>query len=237
MLRTLLGTDLLIEQQSTNAFNLDTVLLAHFIKIPAKSKLVLDVGTGNGALMLYLSKKTNAKIIGIEIQEERYLQAIKNIEINQLTNRLSCLHDDYKRVVFKNVDCIISNPPFFKISEKANLNESEDMTIARHEVSLNLEDLVATVSKQLKFGGHFFMIHRPDRISEIIKTLTKFQLEIKRIRFVHPYIDSKANHVLIEAIKNGNEGLTLEPPLILYIEKHIFTKELVEIYGGKTHVT
>jgi tRNA1(Val) A37 N6-methylase TrmN6 len=237
MLRTLLGTDLLIEQQSTNAFNLDTVLLAHFVKIPVKSRVVLDVGTGNGALMLYLSQKTNAKIIGIEIQEERYLQAIKNIEINQLSHRLSVLNEDYKEINFKDVDCIISNPPFFKVSEKANLNKNEDMTIARHEIALNLENLIIQVTKHLKFGGHFFMIHRPDRIAEIIKTFAKYQLEIKRIRFVHPYLDAKANHVLIEATKNGNEGLTLEPPLILYIEKHIFTKELIEIYGGKPHVT
>ncbi len=237
MRRTLLGTDLLIEQQTTNAFNLDTVLLANFIKIPAKTKLILDVGTGNGALMLYLSQKTKAKIIGIEVQEERYVQAVKNIELNHLSDRLSCIHKNYNQIEYKNVDCIISNPPFFKLTEKANINESEDSAIARHEILLNLEELIFNVSKHLKFGGHFFMIHRPDRLVEIIKVMSKNQLEIKRLRFVHPYVDAKANHVLIEAIKNGNEGITLEPPLILYTDKHIFSKEIIKIYGGDPHVT
>jgi tRNA1(Val) A37 N6-methylase TrmN6 len=127
----------------------------------------------------------------------------------------------------------VSNPPFFKVTESSNLNESEDDTIARHEVMLSLKELIESVSKALKFGGHFFMIHRPDRFAEIVSTLNDYQLEIKRVRFVHPYLNQKANHVLIEAIKNGQPGMTLEPPLILYYEKHILTKEMVDIYGGR----
>jgi len=77
------------------------------------------------------------------------------------------------------------------------------------------------------------MIHRPDRFAEIVEVMNRYQLEIKRVRFVHPYIDQKANHVLIEAIKNGQPGMKLEPPLILYCGKHILTKEMVDIYGGR----
>jgi tRNA1(Val) A37 N6-methylase TrmN6 len=237
MLRTLLGTNLWIEQNSRQAFNLDTILLANFSKVPAKSKTVVDIGTGAGALMLYLSQKTRAKIIGIEIQETRHQQAIKNIAINHLESRLSCVLSDIKDVQLKDVDYIVSNPPFFKVSEKANLNESEEEQIARHEIKLNLDDLAKHASRILKFGGRFSMIHRPDRFAEITQVFNQYQLEIKRIRFVHPYLTEEPNHVLIEAMKNGNPGMTVEPPLILYIEKHILTKEMIEIYGGIEHVT
>lgn len=237
MVRTLLGTSLMIEQNSKQAFNLDTILLAHFVKIPAKSKSVLDIGTGAGALMLYLSQKTRAKIIGVEIQEERFLQASFNITLNHLEKQCSAVLSNIKTYENKNLDCIVSNPPFFKVNEKSNLNEDLEDTIARHEVELNLDELAKHASRLLKFGGKFFMIHRPDRFAEIIDVLHQYQLEVKRVRFVHPYIDEQANHVLIEAMKNGNPGVVLEPPLILYYEKHILTKELVEIYGGNTHVT
>jgi tRNA1(Val) A37 N6-methylase TrmN6 len=233
MLRTLLGTNLWIEQQSRQAFNLDTILLAHFVKVPAKSKTIMDFGAGAGAVMLYLSQKTKAKIIGVEIQEDRYLAALHNIKLNELGNQLSCIHQDVKTLEYKDIDCVVSNPPFFKVTETSNLNENEDDTIARHEVMLNLNELIQSASRVLKFGGHFFMIHRPDRFAEIVEVMHAHQLEIKRVRFVHPYLDQKANHVLIEAIKNGQPGMTLEPPLILYCGKHILTKEMVDIYGGR----
>ncbi|MBU1142624.1 MAG: methyltransferase [Firmicutes bacterium] len=237
MLRTLLGTNLMIEQKGRQAFNLDTILLANFVKVPAKTKTLMDFGTGAGALMLYMSKKTKASIIGIEIQEDRYYQALYNIKLNHLESQVSVLNQDVRKLEMKNVDCIISNPPFFKVSESSNTNESEDDTIARHEVMLTLDELIQSVSRTLKFGGHFYMIHRPDRFAEIISVMNKYQMEVKRVRFVHPYLNSHANHVLIEAIKNGQPGMVLENPLILYIEKHILTKEMVDIYGGRKHVT
>lgn len=235
MLRSLLGTQLMIEQKSRTAFNLDTILLSDFAKIPYRSKVVLDVGTGAGPIMLYLSQKTNAKIIGIEIQEDRFLQARHNININHLEHQCSVIHQDIKLLDMKDVDCIVTNPPFFKINETSNVNESLDDTIARHEMTLDLESLIETASRLLKYAGYLTMIHRPDRFAEIISVMNRNHMEIKRVRFVHPYINDKANHVLIEAVKKGAPGMMLEPPLILYVEKHIPTKELVEIYGGRSY--
>ncbi len=232
MKRSLLGTDLQIEQEGRQAFNLDTILLQSFVKIPQKSKTVLDLGTGVGPLMLYLSKKTKAKIIGVEIQEKRYVQALKNIELNDLQSRLSVLHMDIKDLKMKDVDVIVSNPPFFKVSETSNVNLDEEDTIARHEVMLNLSDLMKVVSKTLKFGGYFYMIHRPDRLEEIMTLCQNENMSVKRIRFVHPYLHHEANHVLIEVMKWGNPGLKVEKPLILYVEKHVLTKEMVDIYQG-----
>lgn len=236
-MRTLLGSNLIIEQNQRDAFNLDTVLLANFALVPAKTKCILDIGTGSGALMLYLSEKTRAKIIGVEIQESRYLQAVYNIELNDLMDQLTCVHQDIKTFQHKKVDYIISNPPFFKVNESSKLNQHEEHTIARHEMTLTLEDLAKHVSRLLKFGGKFSMIHRPERFAEIVETFNKYQLTIKRIRFVHPYIDKKPNHLLIEAVKNGHFGVVVEPPLIIYRDKHVLTEEMIKIYGGHHHVT
>ncbi len=233
MLRTLLGTDLWIEQNSRQAFNLDTILLQHFTHIPVKAKTILDVGTGVGPLMLYLSKKTKAKIIGIEIQESRYLQALKNIQLNHLEHQLSCLHQDIKTCMLKDVDMIVTNPPFFKTSETSNKSEDEEDLIARHEVTLTLEELIQSSSRILKFGGYLTMIHRPDRFAEMVDLLNRYDFSVKRIRMVHPYLNHPANHLLIEAMKNGNPGMKVEPPLILYVDKHILTKDMVDIYGGR----
>jgi len=237
MARTLLGTNLLIEQESTQAFNLDTILLADFIKVPYRSKTVVDFGTGTGAIMLYLSYKTKAKIIGVEIQEKRYLQAKKNIEINKLENQLSVINQDILSFNMQDVDCIISNPPFFKVSDRSNTSLSMDEKIARHEILIDLEGLIKKASKCLKYGGYFYMIHRPDRLIEIMTIMKNHQMEIKRVRFVHSFSTEIAQHVLILATKNGQSGLKVEAPLIIYESKHIHSKEMKEIYGGRSYVT
>lgn len=225
----------MIEQKSRTAFNLDTILLSDFVKIPYRSKVILDIGTGAGPVMLYLSQKTKAKIIGVEIQEDRFLQASHNIQLNHLESQCSVIHQDIKTLMMKDVDVIVTNPPFFKINETSNVNDSIDDTIARHEVSLSLEELIESASRILKYAGYFVMIHRPDRFAEIVSVMNRYHMEIKRVRFVHPYVDDKANHVLIEAVKKGSPGMMLEKPLILYVEKHIPTRELVEIYGGRSY--
>jgi tRNA1(Val) A37 N6-methylase TrmN6 len=238
MRRTLIGTDLLIEQEPDQAFNLDTILLAHFIKVPLRAKQILDFGTGTGALMLYMSLKTKAKITGIEIQKNRYDKALLNIEINHLGDRLRCMHKDINDITtndFKDVDLVISNPPFFKLEAHDKQNISEEKTIARHEVFINLETIIKKASLCLKYGGSFQMIHRPERLAEIISLMHAHQLEIKRLRFVHPYLNKPANHVLIESVKNGQSGLKLDPPLILYKKQHELTNDLNKIYKGEDY--
>jgi tRNA1(Val) A37 N6-methylase TrmN6 len=237
MARTLLGTNLQIEQVSSHAFNLDTILLADFIKVPYRAKKIADFGTGAGALLLYLSQKTNAKIIGVEIQESRYLQALYNIHLNKLEDRLSVVHQDIIDFDERDLDCIVSNPPFFKVTESSLTNQSLDEKIARHEIMIDLERLIQKVSKSLRYGGHFFLIHRPDRLIEMIEIMKNHQMEIKRIRFVHSFLHEHAQHVLVHATKNGQSGLKVEAPLIIYEEKHIHSKEMKEIYGGRSYVT
>ncbi len=237
MKRALIGSKLVVDQDRGHAFNLDTVLLADFVKLTYRIKHVIDVGTGNGTIALYLSEKTKAKITAIEIQESRYHKAVKNVQLNRLEKQIDVVHQDYLQTKYQYVDAIICNPPFFKLNEKSIVNEDESIMIARHEITLDLENLIRKVSEQLKFGGKFFMIHRPDRLSEIYEYTRKYQLEIKRMKFVHPYIDKTANHVLVECVKQGGRDMTLEPPLILYKDKHLMTEQAKKILGGDFNVT
>lgn len=227
----------MLDQDRGHAFNLDTVLLADFVKLTYRIKHVIDVGTGNGAIALYLSEKTKAKITAIEIQKNSYQKALKNVQLNQLENKIEVIHQDYLQTNYQRVDAIICNPPFFKVNEKSIVNEDESIMIARHEITLDLENLIKKVSDQLKFGGKFFMIHRPDRLSEIFEYTKQYHLEIKRMKFVHPYIDKTANHVLVECVKKGGKEMILEPPLILYQDKHVMTEQAKKILGGDFNVT
>ncbi len=236
MKRTLLGTSLWIDQTPNQAFNLDTLLLADFIQVPYRFKQIADFGTGAGALMLSLSQKTKAKIIGLEIQSERYEKALENIRLNQLENQLKVIHQDVKHHTLLNLDMVVGNPPFFKVTQKGHLNQDWDETIARHEVLLDLPTFIHAAKRALKYGGHLYFIHRPDRLGEIVETLNRYQFQVKRIRFVHPYGNKPANHVLIFAIKDAQPGVIIDPPFILYEKPHVLSQEMEEVYGGRSYV-
>jgi tRNA1(Val) A37 N6-methylase TrmN6 len=232
VIKTLPSTNLQINQCAKQTFNLDTYLLGHFVKPPAKAKKMIEFGSGDGVLMLLLSQKTRAKIIGLEIQEVRHLRAVENIKMNQLEHQLESIHIDIKQFTYKDADCIIVNPPFFKVDHQVFLSPNEERSIARHELKINLSEIIESASRMLKYGGTFYMIHRPERLNEIFELFDKFKLAIKKIRFVHPYQHKNANHVLLQALKYGEAGLVVQEPLIIYETDGRPGKEIREIYGG-----
>lgn len=236
VVRDLLGTKLNIESEIGKAFNLDTIVVSDFARIPKGSKLVCDFGCGNASIMMYLSQKTTSQILGVEIQEKRFNQAIKNIHLNGLEERLSVINTDLKTLnLEKKADVIVSNPPFFKVNQLTKRSEDLDMEIAKHELHLTLEDLIASVRRNIKHGGLFFMVHKADRLDEIIILLNKYDLRLKRIRFVHPTLTSKPNQVLIEAKFKGEGYLIVEPPLIQFKDKDNYSDEMNDIYNGRSY--
>ena len=110
------------------------------------------------------------------------------------------------------------------------VNPDNSKAIARHELLCSLDDIIREASKCLKMKGHFYMVHRPKRLVEIFQVMTKYKLEPKRMRLIHPYDDKEANMVLIEAVKGGNSQLTIEPALVVYNHDGTYTKELLEMY-------
>lgn len=201
-------------------FSLDSVLLANFVTINKNVKNIIDLGCGNAPIPLILSTKTNAHIIGVEIQKDSYNLAKKSVVYNKLDNQIELINIDMKELkkIYNSdsIDIITCNPPYFKYSSNSNINEDEHKVIARHEKMITLDDILLLARYLLKNNGCIAMVHRTDRLIEIINTFQKYGLEIKKIRFVYPKDGSESNMVLIEGRKNGKVGLKLLPPLYVH---------------------
>lgn len=216
------------------SFSLDSVLLANFVKINKSAKTILDIGTGNAVIPLILSTKTSAHIVGVEIQSEVYALAKKSIEYNCLENQIEVINSDIKNYIkdmdSDQFDVVTCNPPFFKIEENSNKNDSIYKTIARHEIYLTLEDVISVGKKILKNTGSLFLVHRANRLIDIISQLKQNNLEPKRIQFVFPKKDKEANMVLIEATKNGRPGIKIMPPIYAHLENGEYTQEIKRLF-------
>lgn len=181
--------------------NTDTSLLAKFMTIK-KGECVLDVGTNNGALLLAANRKQPSFMYGIDIQEEAIELARYNMQQQHIEN-VELICEDFKTASLPKVQVILCNPPYFKIHDGANLNESETLRKARHETYLELSQLCQKVSSLLDEKGRFYLVHRANRIAEIICELRKNRLEIRTLQFVYDEQKEEAITVLIEAVKDG----------------------------------
>ena len=195
----------IIQRKDMFNFSLDTVLLANFCTITKDVKKIVDFGTNNAAIPLILSRRTNKPIIGVEIQKEAVELAKKNITLNSLDNQIKIVHSDIKEFVNDSikVGLVVCNPPFFKVDEDSNLNDNEFLTIARHEIKINLEEIIKSAAKILDNRGKFAMVHRPQRMIEILNLMQKYDIEPKRIKFVYPKYNKESHILLVEGIYKG----------------------------------
>lgn len=216
-----LGYDNLKIFQDDNyfSFSLDSIMLANFVSIRLRDSNILDVGTGNAIIPLILSLRTNKNIVGVEIQDKLVALANKSIIYNNLVDQITIINDDIKNYSkFNNnkFDVVVCNPPFFKNNGSNYINLSEEKAIARHEITLNLSDLLKCAKILLKSNGNFAMVHRTERLLEIIEEFKKNNIEPKRIQFVYENINKGSTLVLIEGQFNGKPGLIIDKPFILY---------------------
>ena len=214
-------------------FSLDTVLLAHFCTINKDVKTIVDFGTNNAAIPLLLSKRTNKKIIGIEIQKDAVEIADKNIKLNHLENQIEIICADINDHVKKmnKVQLVVCNPPFFKVGENSHLNDNEYLTIARHEIKIDLEGIIQSAAKILDNKGRLAMVHRPDRMIDILNIMQKYDIEPKRIRFVYPKYNRDSHILLVEGLYKGKKGLKIEPPLYAHNEDGSYSNEVRKMFG------
>lgn len=224
----------LIQNPDKFCFGIDAVLLSNFVKVK-KDGYAVDLCTGSGIVPILLSTKTKAKkITGIEIQSDIADMASRSVSYNKLDEKIDIINDDIsnalKYIKHSCVDTVCVNPPYMK-DMAAIKNPDLPLAIARHELLTDLETVINIANKLLKENGRFFMIHRPSRLSEIFASMKQNRIEPKRIRFIHSYIDSKANLVLIEGLKGSGVWLDVEPPLAVYKEKNVYTDEVLKIYG------
>lgn len=227
----------IIQNTDGFCFGIDAVLLSDFAKEIRNNSNVLDLGTGTGILSILLSEKTNLKkIYGIEIQEEVANMARRSVQMNNLENKVEIINaniKDLEEIFEKNsIDSIVTNPPYKKIQTGIQ-NENKAKFISRHEVTANLDDFIKISSKLLKGKGNFYMVHRPERLAEIIYKLKENKLEPKKMRFVYSNENHEPKLVLIKATKNGREFVKVERPLFVYNEDGSYTDEILEIYHKK----
>lgn len=225
----------IIQRKDMFNFSLDTVLLANFCTLNKDLNEIVDFGTNNAAIPLLLSRRTDKKMIGVEIQKEAVELANKNITLNHLENQIEIIHDDIKNYVqnAKKVKLVVCNPPFFKVGEKSNVNENEYLQIARHEIKINLEEIIKSAAMILDNKGRFAMVHRPDRMIEIINYMQKYDIEPKRMRFVYPKVNKESHIFLIEGMYKGNKGVKIESPLYAHEEDGTYSKEVRRMFGEK----
>ncbi|MCP3032103.1 tRNA1(Val) (adenine(37)-N6)-methyltransferase [Halobacillus sp. A1] len=227
----------IIQSDQVFAFSIDAVLLARFTSVPRTRGRILDLCTGNGVIPLFLSRRSKVDITGVEIQERLYDMALRNIELNNLHERLHMVHGDLKDMPSQlgngRFDLVTCNPPYFPTPAHDKRNLNEHLAIARHEIHCSLEDVVRSCSRLTKSGGKVSMVHRPGRLADIITLFRKYQLEPKRLQFVHPKKGKEANVLLIEASRDGKPDLKILPPLYTHNENGEYSHEFREILYGK----
>lgn len=222
--------------QDTRFFNfsLDSVLLAKFANISKKTKQILEIGSGNAPIPLILSTMTTNKIVSFEIQQELANLALESIQRNAKEKQILIINDDIKNISkyyeSEFFDLLITNPPYFKLSANKNKQSSKEKNIAMHEHCLTLEELISIASKYLKNKGALVLIHQSERLAEIIEVLNSCNLKLKRIQPIYSKAGIDSSRVMIEAIKNGKEGVKIMAPLIIHDKEGNYSEELKEKY-------
>ncbi|MFA7561116.1 MAG: tRNA1(Val) (adenine(37)-N6)-methyltransferase [Candidatus Izemoplasmatales bacterium] len=236
-LHDLLAYDGLKIYQTENdfRFSLDSLLLGDFVEIKLRTKKIIELGCGTGAVLLYLSLKTKAELIGVDIQNDSLNLAKKSIDYNDLDQQISLINHDVKKLteIFKpsQFDIVVSNPPFFKFDDSSFINQKSSLSLSRHEIDLTFNDVVEATKKILKTNGRFTFIHRADRLEDIIASLSKNDFAVKRMKFVFTKQNKPAMMVLIEASNNGKSGgLKVLPPLYVYDENGDYTEKIKSIF-------
>lgn len=220
----------MIHIENSYTFGIDSILLSHFAKMKPNA-VIADIGAGNGILSLHCNKLYKPqKIYAFEIQDEKAQLMRKNIMINDFTN-IEVINEDVNKLTnyFKNnyLDYIITNPPYYTIRDNINSKDREFL-ISRQELYLNVKQILKFSEKKLKEKGRLYMIHKPERLVDIMKYDGK--LKLKHIRFVHSHAKKKPKLMLLEFVKNAKDGLKISDPIIIY-EDGNYSKEVLNIYG------
>lgn len=231
------GKTQIIQSPTIFSYSLDAVLLANFTYVPINKGSMLDLCTGNGVIPLLLAKRTKGSITGLEIQKRLANMADRSVKLNGLEEKITIIEGDLKErhegLKQSYYDVVTCNPPYFATPNKTEHNQNEYLTIARHEVCCTLEDVVKACKLYVKPGGKVSLVHRPERLVDMLTLFRKYNIEPKRIRYVYPKVDKSANTILLEGIRDGKSGLKVLPPLFIYEEDGNYTEHARNIIYGE----
>lgn len=227
----------IIQNTKGFCFGIDSVILSDFAKNIKKGSKVVDLGTGTGIIGLLLCKKTELKeIVGVEIQKEVAEMANRSIKLNKLEDKFKILNTDINKIfedklLEKNkFDVVVMNPPY-KEKGTGKINEVDSKIISRHEVKATLSDFIKVASNLLKDKGEIYIVHKPERMPDIIQKMRENKIEPKEIKTVYSNKKTEASLILIKGIKGANKFFKILEPLYIYEENEEYTKEIKEIYN------
>lgn len=216
-------------------FSLESILLPNFVEITPNTNNIIDFCSGNVPIPLVLTTRTDSKIHAVEVQKEIYELAKETIKINNLEDKIILINKDVKEIYndfeTDTFDLITCNPPYFKKTNDSIINENMVKSIARHEILVELEDIIVIAKKLLKNGGSLSIVHRTDRLIEIIDLMKKHNIEPKRLQFIYPKVGKESNLIMIDGRKNGNTGLKVLSPLYVHNEDGSYTEEVLKMFG------
>lgn len=227
----------IIQNDEYFCFGMDSILLANFVKSNSSKNVIVDFCSGSGVISLIISAKSKYKeIFAIEYQTEMFDLLDRNVKINNLENCIKTMNIDIKDTkvisnkISENIDIIVCNPPYKEIGTGI-INENDIKFNARHESLCTLEDVFVSANKLLNVKGELYLVHKPERLSDLITLARNNNLEPKEIRFVYPKINLKPSIVLIRYVKKGGNELVIDKPLIEYKENGNYTDEIYKMYG------
>ena len=235
-IHNLLGYDGLkiIQSDQQQRFSIDALLLADFVSVPLKAKKIIELGCGNGPILLFLTLKTKVSLVGVELQSELCDLAIRSVVLNHLEDQITIVHQDYKTLEDKGIaDVVISNPPYFPYTAKSRVSNNPLLISARHEIHATLEETIHKASQLLTHQGLLYMIHRSSRLEEIIRYTNEYQLKVRKLRFVYTKKNAPSPLVLIEAQKTSHQALEVLEPLFIYDESGDYSLEAKKIFHFK----
>ena len=225
----------IIQNKEGFCFGIDSVLISDFAKGIKKGAKVLDLGTGTGIIATLLCGKTElSEIVGVEIQEEVYEMANRSIKLNDLEEKFRIINDNIinlNKYFEKNTfDAIVTNPPYKK-KDSGIENQDKRKLVSRHEIEANLEDFIKVSKDMLKDKGDLYIVHRPERLVDLLSIMREYKIEPKRIKFVYSNVNSVSKLVLVQGTKNAKPFLKVEKNLYIYDEKGNYTDEINKIYN------
>lgn len=216
-------------------YTLDSILLADFVVKHYRKGKIIDLATGTIPIPLFLQTRLNQKVVAVELQKEICALATKTIQYNGLEDRIELIQGDVRQLKDQyapdSFDVVICNPPYFSLEDRSLLSKRASKSIARHELTLTLEDIINVSRYLLKDKGKLFLIYRTERIVELLSKLSSNKLEPKTIQIIYSNRHKKSKLFLIEARLNGGKECTIDPPLIVYNDSGQYTKEIIDMLG------
>lgn len=219
-------------------FSIDPVLLAHFVRL-TQDENVLDLGAGCGVLgliLLYRAQDRIRSLTAFELQSGMAALARENIKLNQFQKQMTVLEGDLRNIKHylepESFSSVVCNPPFYLLGG-GRVSADKESEIARHQIACTLSDVLIALAMAVKNRGKVYLVYPAEKLGALLGLLPKQRLTAKRVQFVYSYPNSVdgARLVLLEAIKNGGEGLEVLPPFYIYEQKNgVYTEAMQQFY-------